>query len=366
MTAVSLDPMAMGLLLSCRPGFEKECAQEILARQSQRGIPGFVKVHEGYVRFVPVDPESAGHPDEGLDPGTLVFARQVIVLFAALSDLPTTDRLTPIIEQLRAMPTGFSAVFVETADTNEAKSLSVFLRKFSPPLRKAMADAGLLWPAKAPRLHLFFISGTSVLIGTSDAQKGSPWPMGIPRLRFPKGAPSRSTLKLDEAFGFFLKAPDEALLPGMQAVDLGASPGGWTYQLVRRHLRVVAIDNGPMDAALMDSGLVTHLRVDGFRYQPDQPVDWLVCDMVEKPSRIARLVGEWLARGGCRYAIFNLKLPMKKRYEACLEAQAILNSQLAGSPYHYRLRFRQLYHDRAEVTGFAERTGERARGRFSP
>ena len=50
--------------------------------------------------------------------------------------------------------------------------------------------------------------------------------MGIPRLRFPADAPSRSTLKLEEAFHVFIPADewDERLANGMYAVDLGV-PG---------------------------------------------------------------------------------------------------------------------------------------------
>ena len=77
----------------------------------------------------------------------------------------------------------------------------------------------------------------------------------------------------------------------------GAAPGGWSWQLVQRGMQVVAIDNGPMDQALMESGQVTHLREDAFAYKPQRPVDWLVCDMVEKPARVAQLMERWLARG---------------------------------------------------------------------
>jgi 23S rRNA (cytidine2498-2'-O)-methyltransferase len=58
----------------------------------------------------------------------------------------------------------------------------------------------------------------------------------------------------------------------------------------------------------------------------------------------------WLREGWCRQAIFNLKLPMKKRW---LETQLCLQrvSDEAGMPL--RLRARQLYHDREEITVFA-------------
>ena len=63
-------------------------------------------------------------------------------------------------------------------------------------------------------------------------------------------------------------------------------------------------------AALLDSGLVKHRRTDGLTYRPAAPVDWMVCDIVESPSRVARLAARWIAEGWCRETIFNLKLPM--------------------------------------------------------
>lgn len=137
----------------------------------------------------------------------------------------------------------------------------------------------------------------------------------------------------------------------MCAVDLGAAPGGWSWLLVARSIRVIAVDNGPMDPVLMESGLVEHRREDGFRFRPQKPVDWLVCDMVEQPARIAALVAEWLANDRCRRAIFNLKLPMKRRYQEVQRCAEIIRERLEGVR-EYRLAFKQLCHDREEVTGF--------------
>ena len=103
----------------------------------------------------------------------------------------------------------------------------------------------------------------------------------------------------------------------------------------------------------MASGLVEHLRADGFAWQPRKSVDWLVCDMVEQPRRVAARIAHWLAQGWCRYTIFNLKLPMKKRYaevELCLD---LLRNEVAAP---LDLRARQLYHDREEITVFARPT----------
>jgi 23S rRNA (cytidine2498-2'-O)-methyltransferase len=142
----------------------------------------------------------------------------------------------------------------------------------------------------------------------------------------------------------------------MRAVDLGAAPGGWTWQLARRGLRVTAVDNGPLKGEIQGDPLVTHLRADGLSYLPKRPVDWMVCDIVEQPAKIATLVAHWIGEGHARHAIFNLKLPMKKRYDEVRRCEAIIRDALATARVSPTLALRQLYHDREEVTGYCTTT----------
>jgi 23S rRNA (cytidine2498-2'-O)-methyltransferase len=136
-------------------------------------------------------------------------------------------------------------------------------------------------------------------------------------------ADSRARRRVDTAWKFyaFVGERDAVLLrAGMRAVDLGAAPGGWTWQLAHRGLHVIAVDNGPLKGTVRDDPLVTHLRADGLAFLPERPVDWVTCDIVEQPVRIAALVARWIGDGAARRAIFNLKLPMKtlrrrQRYE---------------------------------------------------
>ena len=342
------------LLLYCRPGFEKEAAAEIQAVAGALDIGGYARARadSGYLTFscyAPVEPATAAR----LRLDDLIFARQLVWLDGAEPlALPADDRISPLLAHLRQAGGPWRELRAETADTNEAKSLSGFLRKFTPALESALRKGGLLDRRARDTLHLFFLDSTHVLAGRSDPANASPWPLGIPRLRFPAAAPSRSTLKLEEAFLHFLDADARAALlrEGATGVDLGAAPGGWTWQLVKHGLSVTAVDNGPMDPALMQSGQVEHLRVDGFRYRPARPVNWLVCDMVEQPLRIAGLCAGWVADGAAERALFNLKLPMKKRYEEVRLCQEAIADALAGKAYS--LRIKQLYHDREEVTAY--------------
>lgn len=178
--------------------------------------------------------------------------------------------------------------------------------------------------------------------------------MGIPRLKCPPNAPSRSAMKLEEAWHVFLtsKQREETLRPRMRAVDLGAAPGGWTWQLVRRGIQVIAVDNGAIAPMVMESGLVKHQTLDAFGYAPPYPVDWMVCDIVEQPRRIAQLAAQWIAKKWCQHCIFNLKLPMKKRYDEIQLCKALILAILDKKKTPYELAFKQLYHDREEVTGY--------------
>jgi 23S rRNA (cytidine2498-2'-O)-methyltransferase len=161
-------------------------------------------------------------------------------------------------------------------------------------------------------------------------------------------------MKLEEAIVTFMTQEERARLlrPGMRAVDLGAAPGGWSWLLAQSGVRVTAVDHGKLAPAVLNDGLVEHLRADAYTFKPPRPVDWLVCDVVDKPRRSAACIARWIRNGWCRHAIFNLKLPGKDRgqlLERCREEIA------AAMPARAQLRFRQLYHDRDEVTGFFRR-----------
>ncbi len=346
--------LAQSCLLYCRAGFEKEAAAEIMQLAQQAGIQGYVKARPdtAFVLFYPTSPLEPEALNTALNFSEMVFARQLVLVSQHIQGLPENDRVTPLLASVEALQCPFHDVVLEPADTNEGKQLSSFLKKFSTPLRRALEKKQLLQASSPWRLHLFFIDSSEVHVGLAHNDNSSPHTMGILRLKMPGAAPSRSTLKLDEAFLTMLNTQEQEkyLRNGMTAVDLGACPGGWTWQLVKRDIRVIAIDNGPMNDTLMASGMVEHIRADGFKYLPSKPVDWLVCDMVERPLHITRLMLRWLREGHCLHACFNLKLPMKKRYDMIIECRDVLRDGLADINGHYRVTMRQLYHDREEIT----------------
>lgn len=347
----------------CRGGFEAEAAADLRRAASVAGssVEMAPTAGDGYVIA------TAGDGDRerwhhALDVVPPIFARSVFV-GAGPFDLLTdgsphgrADRVTPLLAAIaRGGTPPWRSAWTEFPDTNEGKSLSTLARALAARVEGELRTRDALKDGAARRLRIFLPDGGKACVGESRA-RANDWPMGIARLRMPPGAPSRSTLKLAEAFDVFLgERANELLRPGMHAVDLGAAPGGWTWQLVQRGIAVTAIDNGPLKGAVRGDALVTHLREDAFRWRPRRGVDWLVCDVVEQPMRIAELVSRWIADGAARRSIFNLKLPMKKRYDEVRRCMQRMGEIVDAAAVKHTLAVRQLYHDREEVTGYLAR-----------
>ncbi len=369
----------------CRAGFEAEAVADLARVATHAGttIDTDALIGRGFVVATPRTFDPRRWP-RALDAVPPVFVRALFfgtgphALFDPAATRGRPDRVAPLVALVADIRRDcrlpgvaaanrdgavFSELRVEMPDTNDGKALSGVCRGVELPLAGALLDAGALEELDAedshsalPALHVFFVDGATAFVGVSALPWGSPFAMGIPRLHLPRGAPSRSTLKLAEAIVTFMgDRAGDLLHAGMKAVDLGAAPGGWTWQLVQRGLRVTAVDNGPLKGAVAQDPLVTHLRVDGLSYLPRRPVDWMVCDIVDQPSRVAALVARWIGEGHARRSIFNLKLPMKKRYDEMLRCRLIIDDALSRSRARHRLQLRQLYHDREEITGFVER-----------
>ncbi len=154
-------------------------------------------------------------------------------------------------------------------------------------------------------------------------------------------APSRASMKLDEALDWYGVSPGR----GEVCVDLGSAPGGWTRRLVERGARVISVDPGKLAPDLMQSSKVKHHFQSAFQFEPDEPADWLFCDMAWRPLEVAQLLGKWARRKWATHLIANIKLPMNDKLPMLWAARHVLE----GAGWRH-VRFRQLYHDRDEVT----------------
>jgi 23S rRNA (cytidine2498-2'-O)-methyltransferase len=358
--------VTQGVWLLCRPGFETDAGQELVARAAEVGIYGYFAPSgaAGWVRFEAPGQDLDAHLFPRLNWRDLVFVRDWLREVTVVDPLPETDRVGAVLDALDALPEQrvFRRLEIHTPTEGAAPDLGRFARKWTAPLARALRAKGWLSGdgqspfEELPTLEILLPDFGKAIIAAGIPGNGSPHVAGVPRLRMPREAPSRSTLKLDEAWQVFIPGDrwETLLAAGQSAVDLGAAPGGWTWQLVRRGMHVDAVDNGPMDEGLMETGQVTHWREDAFSWRPRKRVDWLVCDIVDRPGRVVELIGDWIEADAFRYAIFNLKLPMKKRWESWEQYRDQLQEKLAGAGHPGRIRARHLYHDREEITCFIE------------
>jgi 23S rRNA (cytidine2498-2'-O)-methyltransferase len=176
------------------------------------------------------------------------------------------------------------------------------------------------------------------------------WCAGQRRMAADPLAPSRSYLKIEEAYLVMGREPGA----GDSVCDLGASPGGWSYSAAKRGARVVAVDNGPLKGGALGHALIEHRRQDAFRYAPpsNSVFEWMFCDLVEDPHQVvANLVHSWLRHGWCRRFVVVLKFGRTDALRLLREVRA------ADSPftlYSRHLRIHHLFHNREEFTVVGE------------
>lgn len=118
--------------------------------------------------------------------------------------------------------------------------------------------------------------------------------------------PNRAYLKLWETFTRVGQYPQ----PGELCLDLGSSPGGWSWVAAECGARVLSLDKAPLDASIDAHPNIQHCLGSGFGLDPRHcgKVDWLFSDMACYPERLHALVTRWMNLGECRNFVCTIKL----------------------------------------------------------
>jgi 23S rRNA (cytidine2498-2'-O)-methyltransferase len=178
------------------------------------------------------------------------------------------------------------------------------------------------------------------------------WCAGQRRMADDRLAPSRSYLKIEEAYVAMGREP----ATGDSVCDLGASPGGWSYSAAKRGARVLAVDNGPLKGGALNHALIEHRREDAFKYAPPRGsvFDWMFCDLVEDPHQVlSNLILPWLSRGWCRRFVVVLEFG---RTDALGLLREVRGADSPFTLYARHLRVHHLFHNREEFTVVGEVT----------
>ena len=76
----------------------------------------------------------------------------------------------------------------------------------------------------------------------------------------------------------------------------------------------------------------------------------MVCDMAESPIKVAERMAHWVVNEWCRETVFNLKLPMKKRYQEVRQCLDLIEQKCQEADINVEVSAKHLYHDREEIT----------------
>lgn len=155
-----------------------------------------------------------------------------------------------------------------------------------------------------------------------------------------KNPPNRAYLKLWEALELFGEKPKA----GEWVMDLGASPGGWTWVAQNLGANVIAVDKTALDPKIAALPRVNFVQQSAFAVdlkKLDKPVDWLLSDVACYPDRAYRLVKSWIDSGKAKRLIVTIKLQGKTNLEALKPFQEIP-----------RARVLHLHQNKHEVTFF--------------
>ena len=190
-------------------------------------------------------------------------------------------------------------------------------------------------PPTAPLGAWTLLDANTVL---AAARCSSPFPNGEVRFVEDRAAPpSRAYLKLWEVLTLLGERPKAREI----CLDLGASPGGWSWVLQRLGAHVIAVDKAALAPRIARLPNIELRRESAFALDPHAVgrVDWLFSDIVCYPKRLYALVVRWLEAGTARRFVCTIKFQGATDFAAMRDFAAIPGSRLM-----------HLHHNKHELT----------------
>lgn len=198
------------------------------------------------------------------------------------------------------------------------------------------------FPSKLPQAPLgswTLLDSNSIL---ASPQCSSLFPNGeVVFLEDRQGPPNRAYLKLWEVLTLLQHFPHK----GDFCIDVGGSPGGWTWAIQKLGGTVLSVDRSPLNPKVFSLPRVKFQKCDAFSLVPEmfvsdnRMVDWLFSDIVCYPEKLYDWVILWTRSGICKNIVCTLKFKDNYDYKIVEKFTAIPGSQMA-----------HLYHNKHELT----------------
>ncbi|WNS44991.1 SAM-dependent methyltransferase [Paenibacillus sp. MMS20-IR301] len=272
-----------------------------------------------------------------------IFLRHIQpVQFQDTGDASALDRLAVYLSRRKELEGERVSLHVRKGGTSFWEDSPGELREW---LQARLEGLGAEFTVQEPAwIVSVYADGDALYAGASRPEENlSSWNGGMIRFRKEDGQISRAKFKL-------MEAEKEFAIPFSSfssAVDIGASPGGWTSFLLERGLKVTAVDPALMHESLRKHPGLKILRKNAGEVKfRENEFDLLVCDMSWSPKLMAKLVSgllHSLTPGGT--AVVTVKLMHKKPLAVIKDIIAMFEGERMQIQ-----RAKQLFHNRDEIT----------------
>lgn len=197
----------------------------------------------------------------------------------------------------------------------QEKLRNPFPKQLSFPLKKPFPD----------RIGVFGLLDQHTLVYSLNRSTTIPF-YRVPFAEDKINPPNRAYLKLWEAFAYLGLIPKASDI----AIDLGASPGGWTHVLAQFCKTVYAVDKAPLEPKIAQMPSVKFIQDSAFGLDLNTlpQMDWLCSDIACYPDRLYRLVNQWLDAGKAKHFICTIKLQGEVDFKELDKFKSIPNAHI--------------------------------------
>jgi len=148
--------------------------------------------------------------------------------------------------------------------------------------------------------------------------------------------PSRAYLKLWEFFTVHCPPPPSQTT----VIDMGSSPGGWSWVLSQLYLKVISVDKAPLDPKIAQTKSIEFLQESAFSLEPKKmpDVQWFFSDIICYPERLLALIKKWMQESNVQHFVCTIKFQDEAEFAMIDEFLKIPNSKIV-----------HLYHNKHEL-----------------
>lgn len=156
--------------------------------------------------------------------------------------------------------------------------------------------------------------------------------------------PNRAYLKLWEILGVYNIVPEA----NSNVIEIGASPGGWSWVLSQNANHIYTFDRAPLAPQIAKIQNIYHTEGDAFKISPDDYKDctWFFSDIICTPEKLYEILQPWIKAGHIKNFVCTIKFKGDCDFDILKKFTDIGSSKLI-----------HLYQNKNEITWICQQKG---------